>query len=401
MSALSFFSIESNYENYYKKARMEITWRLNLILLIFLPILIITLYNLGEAAATPSLVGLILCAFLFFHMRKTRTYELSAKLHCLLGSILCIYVLIFMPESYHFVDVVWMLIIILHTFFTLGRIWGTGILIFSLIGALYYILFVLQTNLEMVDHIETEQVIALSINFSICMLIIAYFIRQFLKVNSHAEKKYIELTRTLKDKNEEKTVLLKEIHHRVKNNLQVITSLLRLQSKDITDEKYLNLYEESINRVTAMSRIHDKVFQSADLAKIDLEKYVRTLAQDLINSYSLTTKIDLQIRSDVDEVGAKSLVPIALIFNELISNSFKHAFINLEEGVIIIDIIKNQESIVISYADNGKWNPDVRPNSLGLELIDSLTGQLNGTFERETQSSGTSYKFKFKKADLD
>jgi two-component sensor histidine kinase len=334
-------------------------------------------------------------------MQKTRTYELSAKLHCLLGSILCIYVLIFIPESYHFVDVVWMLIIILHTFFTLGSIWGTGILIFSLIGSLYYLIFVLQTNLEMVNHIETEQVIALSINFSICMLIIAYFIRQFLKVNAHAEKKYIELTSTLKDKNEEKTVLLKEIHHRVKNNLQVITSLLRLQSKDITDEKYLNLYEESINRVTAMSRIHDKIFQNEDLAKIDLEKYVRMLVKDLIQSYSLRTKIDLQIRSDVDQVGAKSLVPIALIFNELISNSFKHAFNNLEEGVIIIDISKNDVDIVINYSDNGQWNSDIRPNSLGLELIDSLTGQLNGTLEREIDNQGTSYEFKFRKEDLD
>ena len=380
---------------------MEITWRLNLILIIFLPILVFTMYRIGESAATPTLIGLILCSFLFFHMRSTRTYELSAKLHCVLGSFLCVYVLVFIPESYHFVDVVWMLIIILHTFFTLGSKWGTGILVFSLLGSLYYLVFVLQTNLDMVDNIEDEQIIALSINFSICMLIIAYFVRQFLAVNAHAENKYIELTETLKDKNEEKSVLLKEIHHRVKNNLQVITSLLRLQSKDITEEKYLLLYEESINRVSAMSMIHDKIFKSADLAKIDLESYIKTLVNDLVRSYSLNTEIELEIHSDIDEVGAKSLVPIALIFNELISNTLKHAYKGKMNGKITVDIAKSKGEIVMKYVDFGSWDEAVSPNSLGLELIASLTSQLNGTYVRKESDKGTSYKFVFQVKELD
>ena len=396
----AFFSIESDYQNFYEKARMEMTWRLNLILIIFLPVLMLVLYNLGEAAATPTLVGFILCFFLHFHMKSTKTYELSAKLHCILGSSLCIYVLVFIPESYHFVDVVWMLIIILHTFFTLGSKWGTGILVFSLLGSLYYLLFVLQTNLDMVDVIAQEQIIALSINFTICMLIIAYFVRQFLAVNAHAEAKYVELTSTLKDKNEEKTVLLKEIHHRVKNNLQVITSLLRLQSKDISEEKYLALYEESINRVTAMSRIHDKVFQNADLARIDLEKYIKTLVGDLVSSYSLNVEIDLKIKSTVDEVGAKNLVPVALIFNELISNSLKHAFGLRPDGEICITISKTEDMVLLKYSDDGIWNPEIRPNSLGLELIDSLTNQLNGTYKRISDDKGTTYHFEFMKEDM-
>ena len=123
--------------------------------------------------------------------------------------------------------------------------------------------------------------------------------------------------------------------------------------------------------------------------------------KDLIQSYSLTTKINLEITSEVREITAESLVPIALIFNELISNSLKHAYLNREEGTIAVSFEKNGSEIKMSYSDDGGWNARVRPNSLGLDLIDSLTNQLNGKYKRDSNSNGTRYSFIFHEEDLD
>lgn len=363
--------------------------------MIFLPPLAWVLYDLGEKAATPTLIGFIFCVFLTFILKKTKKYKLTAIVHSLLGSVLCIYVLVFISDSYHFVDVVWMLIIILHTYFTLGRIWGSGILIFSLIGALYYLLFGLQDNLNQVESLDQNQIIALSINFSICMLIIGFYVNQFLKVNAYAESKYVELTNTLQSKNEEKTILLKEVHHRVKNNLQVITSLLRLQSKDITDSKHLALYEESINRVAAISLMHDRIIKNPDLTDIDFENYVESLVKDLVKSYALTTEVDFDIHSNTERINVDSLVPIALIFNELITNSVKHGFKDKAKGKITIRLEQKANALSIEFEDDGTWVEPKTGNGLGLDLIQSLTNQLNGTFERTNSENGTAYQFVF------
>ena len=388
------FIPESKYTNYYDVARFNLTWRLNLILLVLLPVLAIVLFNLGENTAYPSLIGVGLCILIVILLIKTRSYLLSAILYCIVGVILSQYTLIFFPESYHFVDPAWMMIIILYAYFTLGKVWGTITLLSCLAGIIYFILFVLNPNLELVRNLGQEDAIALAVNFFICGIIISYLIFQFLKLNAYAETQYVKLTTTLKDKNKEKSVLLKEIHHRVKNNLQVVTSLLRLQSRDINDQKYKDLYKDSINRVLSMALIHEKIYQSPDLAKINLENYIISLAQDLIDSYALETKIDLDIKSNVKSIKTKSLVPVALIFNELISNSIKHGFKNQAKGKITIQIDDQYPHVKMKYSDNGIWIENTRQGSLGLELIQSLSEQLTGSFERNTDN-GTHYTFHF------
>lgn len=393
---LSYFSVDTKYDNYYDNARLKITWRLNLILLFFLPPLFTVLYKMDVQAAAPTLVGWLFCLVLFFVIKQTQKFYFTAIVHSILGSILCLYTLIFLPESYHFVDVVWMLIIILHAYFTLGKKWGTGILLFSLLGTLYFLLFVLETNIELVDHIPKGQIYALAMNFAVCTLIIGYYIRQFLKVNKKAEDKYVALTKQLQEKNEEKSVLLREIHHRVKNNLQVITSLLRLQSEDIVEEEYKEMYSETINRVIAMSMIHDRIFESPDLAKIDLEHYIQELLKELVYSNTVSTKIDLSVSSNLKHITAKSLVPIALIFNELITNSIKHAFAEREQGKIDVIIHSANGQLTVQYKDDGQWKNPESKGSLGLELIDSLTSQLNGEMVLDRNDDSTVFNFTFK-----
>jgi two-component sensor histidine kinase len=384
----------SNYDNHYDFARFALTWRLTQILLAFLPPLAITLFSLGEMAAYPTLIGIVLCLVQVYVLLKTKNFFVTAVFYCVFGISLCVLTLLFSPNSFHFVDLSWMFIIILYTYFSLGKIWGNSALFVSVLGTTYYILFLLSDNIKNVGILNTDNVIALTINFILCNVIIGYLIFQFLKLNQYAEEKYVSLTDTLKIKNKEKTVLLQEVHHRVKNNLQVIISLLRIQSRDITDEKYLNMHMNSINRVLSMASIHEKVYQSEDLSKINLKSYTSELINDLIASYSIDKSISFTVESDVEKLNMQSLVPFALILNELISNSIKHGFSTVDKGVITIVICSIEDRITMEYSDNGTWIDNGKETSIGVILIEALTEQLNGTLIR-TIDSGTHYVFNF------
>ncbi len=385
---------KSKYTNYYDIARFNLTWYLNLIILAFLPALVFVLFKLDEISAYPSLVATLVCIIVFFILLRTRSYTVPAILYSVLGTLLCISSFIYFPKSLHFVDTLWMMMIVLYTYFTLGKVWGTVLLAVSISFITYYILFNLEDKLKSMGVPFHDDVLALAINFMLSGIVIAFMMFQFLKLNQFAENKYITLNNELKDKNREKSILLKEIHHRVKNNLQVVTSLLRLQSKDIDDKKYRSMYKDSINRVMAMSMIHEKIYQTNDLANINLENYIKSLVHDLIRSYSIDTEITLNINSNIKTLSPRSLVPVALIFNELISNSFKHGFVNRDSGTITIEINNKYPKVKMTYSDDGQWIESAKESSLGLELINSLTEQLTGSFVRSTEN-GTHYTFHF------
>lgn len=183
----------------------------------------------------------------------------------------------------------------------------------------------------------------------------------------------------------EKEVLLREIHHRVKNNLQVICSLLNLQLRSLSDPTTRELLRESQNRVRSMALIHEKLYQSKNIASINLAEYINDLGNNLLSSYqirpvqiTLVTEIDSTIYLDVD-----TAVPCGLILNELISNACKYAFEPETKGEIFIKAIKNEnQELVLIVADNGKGlSQDIgldNIKTLGLQLVKSLTNQLRG-----------------------
>ena len=195
--------------------------------------------------------------------------------------------------------------------------------------------------------------------------------------------------------NEEKTVMMKEIHHRVKNNLQVVMSILRLQSNEVDDEKTRYHLTDSVQRISAMAMIHEKMYQSESLSKIDLKVYLKSLVDDLIRSYANKTTIKVQIESDLDRIEPKSIVPVALIFNELVSNSIKHAFGKKAEGKISIEVRKNPDGkISLDYRDDGIWNNPEKSSCFGLEMIEIFNEQLDGKLTRNIDN-GTHYHFTF------
>jgi len=194
-----------------------------------------------------------------------------------------------------------------------------------------------------------------------------------------------QIENKLKASLKEKEVLLKEIHHRVKNNLQIISSLLRLQSGYIKDKQALEIFQDSQNRIRAMALIHENLYQINNLAEIEFSEYIRKLTNNLIRFYTIHNK-NIIINSQIEKTFLKidTAIPCALIINELISNSIKHAFINSDEGEIHVEFIALQENkYSLSVSDNGvgvKENIDsLKKQSLGLELVWNLVEQLEGT----------------------
>ena len=197
----------------------------------------------------------------------------------------------------------------------------------------------------------------------------------------------------------EKEVMLKEIHHRVKNNLQIICSLLNLQSSAIEDEEILDLFKESQSRVRLMALVHEKLYQSDSLERINLRDYIQSLATYWLRSYEINPNA-VAISTDIENIflGIDTAVSCGLIVNEMVSNSLKYAFSNSMKGTIEIKArLTDKEHFFIEYRDNGVGLPPdidiVNATTLGLQLISSLTEQLSGELEVISEQ-GTAFKLK-------
>ncbi len=207
----------------------------------------------------------------------------------------------------------------------------------------------------------------------------------------------------LKASLQEKEVLLREIHHRVKNNLQIISSLLNLQSRHIKDESSFDLFQESRHRVRSMALVHEKLYRSEDLAKIDFCEYIQSLASHLFMSYGVNSaSIELDVDAKDVYLDINTSIPCGLIINELVSNSLKHAFEGRKKGKIRIVLQPEKKGIFkLSVSDDGVGLPqslDVpKTDSLGLQLVTMLVEQLHGTLTIE-RNHGTSFEIVFREA---
>ncbi len=213
----------------------------------------------------------------------------------------------------------------------------------------------------------------------------------------------------------EKEVLLKEIHHRVKNNMQIISSLLSLQSKHVKNKNEMNIFKESQNRVRSMAIIHENLYKSGNLAKINFGEYIQKLVSGLFSSYGINSSI-IKLQTNLDDVliDINTAIPCGLILNELITNSIKHAFptasgrgplndpfADPEKGKMNIILSKEHEDqLKIVVSDNGIGFPEhidfQNTESLGLQLVNTLVNQLNGEIELE-RNNGTKFTVKFEK----
>lgn len=209
-----------------------------------------------------------------------------------------------------------------------------------------------------------------------------------------------EATAQLRRSEERKAALLREVHHRVKNNLAVICSIFYLQSSHTKEPETVEIFRDMENRVHSMALVHESLYGSEDLARVDFAEYARSLAQDILASYE-SPSVPVRLKTDMDAVtmAIDLALPCGLILNELISNAFKHGFPN-RTGEIRLTLHKTEDgNCNLLVEDNGVGiSSDVNVNtnkSLGLRLVRLLTQQIRGSFELVRSSPGTSARLQF------
>lgn len=205
----------------------------------------------------------------------------------------------------------------------------------------------------------------------------------------HIEEQLIESVK-------QKEVLIQEIHHRVKNNLQVITSLLRVQMSGIEDDELREEFESSINRVNTMAVVHELMYQNKDFDKIDLKSYMHQLMASLVQLYAMNDNVEVRIHINVPavEFSLEQSLPLALVLNEITCNAYKHAF--QDGGVFYLNLTFENDSFHLVVGDNGPGMPSENSKvGLGLVLIDILLEQIDAHKKIGNSSEGVEYQIQF------
>ena len=214
------------------------------------------------------------------------------------------------------------------------------------------------------------------------------------------EKKRQEAEEFLKKSLAEKDVLLREVHHRVKNNMQIISSILSMQNRNIDDPKLKNVLQESQNRIRSMALIHENLYNHKSLANIMFSSYVKSLCGNIARTYANQANIKFDYQIEDAYLPMDIAIPCGLIINELISNSFKYAFVDQPNGVISIHF-ENLESgdFLLTLSDNGGGIPpevDIfKTKSLGMKIVQKLVMQIDGELKSDL-TNGTKFIITFK-----
>jgi len=190
----------------------------------------------------------------------------------------------------------------------------------------------------------------------------------------------------IKKQSEDLQTLMKEIHHRVKNNLQIISSLLDLQSMIVKDNQASQAIKEGRNRVQSMALIHQNLYGEKSVKGIAVDEYINNLTQSLFDSYNIRPG-QIELKKDIDKIDmdVDTVIPIGLMLNELISNSLKHAFVNEQGGRIEITLKQNNEILLLQVRDNGKGFPDkadpAHSTSFGMRMIKIFAQKLKADLD--------------------
>lgn len=394
----------TEYQDQYDVTRFNLVWNLSLMIIILL--FFVSLLNIqnDNYSSLTNMIEVGVGLFALYILWKTKKFQLVSIFISISSFILISIAFFTITKTVHYTTPMWGSLNVLFTFFMLGRVWGILMLIGNFSAIICYYLFRMEANLSNLPPFDSQYISNLIIETVIVGLAMGILLNEFIKANQHAENSVKNSNNELKiqnqiitSQNKEKEIMLKEIHHRVKNNLQVITSLLRLQAQEINDEQQLNSFSEAINRVKSMALIHEKMYQSDVLANFDLKNYLNSLTNDLIETYSVKKPIKLEVISEVNQIGSKSIVPLSLLFNELISNSIKHGFKDKESGSISVKVTHcdRENYFCLKYEDNGYWKSESE-KSFGLELIETMTDQLEGEYSVNKSETGTRYSFTLK-----
>lgn len=248
-----------------------------------------------------------------------------------------------------------------------------------------------------IDRKEKGILYIVAMALGVILITTLYYLQNSRKKRKEIEQKNNLISAkndTIKESLAEKEMLLKEIHHRVKNNLQIISGILELQNLKISDENAKIILKEGQARIQSIALIHKTLYQSENFSKVPFQSYLTELVQAIQDTYrNAQLKIDTIINTNAIELGINTAIPLSLIINEIVTNCFKHAFIGRNQGTITIDLSKEDATYKLMIHDNGNGLPaDFNPkmlHSIGFDLIQGLSRQLEGTFDWKTENGTT------------
>lgn len=260
----------------------------------------------------------------------------------------------------------------------------------------------IQQNKLLYEHEKTKR------SYLLLGVVILAFVIAFLIINNQLNKRrqselfiknkhIIQQKTAIENALKEKEFLIKEIHHRVKNNLQIISSMLSLQSDVIENKEAKDVLQESRLRINSMSLIHQMLYAKNNMTDIAIAEYLKNLMAHIENSYALNkTNVNTSLKCDALSIDIDTAIPLGLIVNELVTNSYKHAFTNKQEGAIEVSFTKRSDGYTLIVADNGSgYIPEEgKAQGLGMELIHMLVEQLGGSIVF-TKNNGTTAKVNF------
>lgn len=401
---MGFFSKDIEIDDFYERGKYKLALRLCFLFSgLFALLTIFELFNSVRNSIVYATCTIIPIVELIY-LKKTKKYRVVYLTLCAIGSILAFYTLNFFTEEIHYGDLLWMILIILLAYWGVSIKMGVVFLIINLLIIANYFAFNMQTNLTSLREFDFISTLSVYAEVTVAFISISAIIHQFVRFYKYSYETLLEnklmlekSNKLITTKNEENIVLMKEVHHRVKNNLQIITSLLRLQKQNLTPE-IQEKFDESINRVMTMALIHRKLYQSTDLTNVNLESYINDLISEIFSSLAVDENVKTTVETNYHNIGLKTIVPLGLLLNELLSNSFKHAFSKTYDNEIIIQINNSDNHFFeLKYQDNGSWkNVRNEDHHFGLELIETLTEQMEGSYARENSS----YTFKLKNLDI-
>lgn len=388
----------SFYSEYTDKGKYLLTWRLSVLFAFVFAMLSLSLIFIHLIAFFIYFSAFLIAFLGIIYLHKTKKYEHIYWSYSIGGSTLISISFYTEMNTVHYAEFFWIISIILFSYIGLSRKVGLFFLAFNGVSVLLHLTFFLNDTKPIERPATFVESVGILVEIVLGLFMVAYLLNQYLKFQSYAERQLIRVNKELAEqnniivkKNAENAVLVKEIHHRVKNNLQIIVSLLRMHSEEVSSEETKTHFAEAMNRIMSMSLIHDKLYQEKELSSIDFDSYLNELIQEIMRSFVKNNQIiSCDFKSDLHLGGLKTLVPLGLLINELMTNSIKHAFNEQETGTITIRIQEKDQQIILEYSDSGTWKAaEEQQTGFGVELVGLLTHQLDGTLER----SGSTYHF--------
>lgn len=387
-------------DSFEERGKFLMAWRLSLIFTIVFSILSCIIFSVSPTSARTYGTMVFIAAIILFYLYRTQKSKLTFWIYAVSASVISHFTINSNLDTAHYSDFLWMLTTIIFTFVALGRAVGIFFTILHMIGIAFYIQFSLNAHFELVHLHTVQEKLALFTEISMGLILICYLLNQYLAFQSYAQDRLKEVNMSLEAQNEtiiqqnkENVTLIKEVHHRVKNNLQIIISLLRMQRSEISSEEAQLAFSEAINRILTMSMIHQKLYQEKEPSKINIHEYLSDLTSELLSFSEAQNHVQLTLHASEEYTDLKTIVPFGLLVNELVSNSMKHAFSGTDSHEIMMLLSSDSEHLFFEYKDNGTWHdPDPDASGFGLELIEILTEQMEGTFERNQST----YHFKIR-----